>query len=57
MVTLMKPWKSPEGYEYPAGTIFIPNPANDVPRGNMYMYSSPGGAMGQVILTVEPGKN
>ena len=57
MVTLMKPWKSPDGYEYPAGTIFIPNPANDVPRGKMYMYSSPGGEMGQVILAVEPGKS
>lgn len=56
MVTLMKSWVSPDGAQYPAGTIFIPNPASDVVRGKMYMYSSPGGAMGQVILTVEPGK-
>ena len=56
MITLSKSWTSPDGAEFPAGTIFIPNASYDVPSGKMYMYSSPGGAMGHVILTVEPGK-
>jgi hypothetical protein len=56
MITLLKPWTSPDNYEYPAGTIFIPNMSTQLVQGKLYMYSSPGGAQGQVILDVEPGK-
>jgi len=48
MITLTEKWTSSNGCIFPIGTVFIPR--QKLKRGTAYVYGTPGGDHGEVLI-------